>query len=61
MLELKIQEFKDKITQEQREELYSRTFSIKEKPGLVKKIKQVPAKKHDRYVFRDWKQIMNQT
>eukprot|EP00347_Sterkiella_histriomuscorum_P010478 403376130 len=59
MMELKIKEFKDKITQEQVEELQSRTFNIKDIPSQKKL--QVIEKANQRYVFRDWKEIMNQT
>ena len=50
---MKINEFKEKMTAEQIEMLYERSFTIKTMPK--KKVRLNADKVVDRYTFRDWR------
>lgn len=53
MMEMKIKEFREKMTAEQIEMLYERSFTIKTMPK--KKVRANADKVVDRYTFRDWR------
>ncbi|CDW72909.1 snf2 family n-terminal domain containing protein [Stylonychia lemnae] len=60
IIELKIKEFKDKLSKDQIHYLYERSFKVKDMPGLIRNKPVDKIDNIEKYNVRDWREIINQ-